>query len=770
MKVSSTLAALLLGLPLLAAAEVPPAGLRAEGEGRWDEALQIYRQALDRDPAQADLWQRVADIRARLGDPQGAAAALEAAVRHAPADAGLFFRLSQAHASAQQAKPALEAINRALALAPRNLEYLTARAELASWNQDYATALASWQAILAFAPERGDARLGIARNRLWQGDVAGAAEEFRAYLAQHPDDRSALLEYLEAEAAQGNLDTVTLLVESRRPELAGERDFWLRLADIYAAGGRPRAAADALATAAAAGSPDATLHLRAAQTYAEAEDVPAALAAIERALALEPDNAEFLQTRAELAAWAADYPLALASHERILARNPGDPGALLGIARVSAWQGETDRSARFYRAYLAAQPDVQLPWIEYIEVEAERGDHARAMELLETYRRRFGDNQPYLKQKVRVLAWAERPTPALGLVAQLLPELPDDYDLHYTHTVALLADHRPVEAAASLGELARLRPLAKETHDISRVVHTPLRSSVSLLGGYRTDSDDVDIRQLGAEGAWAVTPNTRLIAGGDRQWLEAPLGSGLEHRDGSEDAAYSRAWLGASRLMSSRWSVDARAGSGSADGDERFIYRLGADLWPRDGLALRLEREQDLYAVSPRAVSLGIERRANRIAATWAPDLRHTVELAASLDSFSDGNDRWEAEVAPRRAVWRSQRVNLDLGVAGRWFGFDKDPDNGYYAPRSYQRYALTAFGYWKISDDDGVSVVLSAGAHKDNTMDSFRFGGDLLVEGFFGLYRDWMLNVRAGLTQNARDASGAFHSRLLELVLTRRF
>ena len=46
--------------------------------------------------------------------------------------------------------------------------------------------------------------------------------------------------------------------------------------------------------------------------------------------------------------------------------------------------------------------------------------------------RTFGDNIAYRKQKARVLAWAERPTPALGLVAELEPTLPDDYDLGYT--------------------------------------------------------------------------------------------------------------------------------------------------------------------------------------------------------------------------------------------------------------------------------------------------------------------------------------------------
>jgi len=128
---------------------------------------------------------------------------------------------------------------------------------------------------------------------------------------------------------------------------------------------------------------------------------------------------------------------------------------------------------------------------------------------------------------------------------------------------------------------------------------------------------------------------------------------------------------------------------------------------------MRLSHRQDMYAVSPLAAELGIERRANALYATWAPDLRYTVDSYLGYDTFSDGNDRWEVSLAPRRAFVRNQLLNLDLGISGRWYGFDEDPGHGYYAPSLYQRYALTAFTYWKISDDDGVSVAFSYGPYK---------------------------------------------------------
>jgi hypothetical protein len=398
------------------------------------------------------------------------------------------------------------------------------------------------------------------------------------------------------------------------------------------------------------------------------------------------------------------------------------------------------------------------------------GDYARAMELLEDYRQRFGDNVAYRKQKARVLAWAERPTPSLAIVAELEPSLRDDYELGYTRTVALHYAHRPREALAGLAEVTRLRPDDKETVDLARFIRTPLRSNVTFDLGYQTGSDDVTIRHAGLRGEYVINPETRLFGGADRQWIEAAADSGFEKPDGGTSIGYSRAWLGVQHRYSPKLSLDAQIGNGTAEGDGQFIYEVGADIQPIDELAMRLSRRQDLYAVSPRAAKLGIERRANTLDATWAPDLRWTVVSRFAYDTFSDGNDRWEAELAPRRAFLRTQRLNLDLGISGRWFGFDQDPGNGYYAPSHYERYALTAFTYWKISDDDGVSVTFSYGPYKDNTMSGFRSGGDIVAEGFFGIYRDWFLDVKAALTHFGGGATGGYRSRLFEISLTRRF
>lgn len=754
-----------------AAQSVPDAGLRAEMQRQWTDAVEIYKQALKADPAQAHLWERIADIRAtQLKDPTGAAEAMREAVKHAPADARLHHKLSQAYAVQQQGPNALAAIARAVELEPNNLTYLRARGEVALWTGDHAVAINSFERVLAAAPQDADAQLGLARASARSGKKDVAVPHYRAYLEQRPQDKAAMMEAMELEAERGNTRAVQEYDALYRQRFGESREYWLRMADIYALGNNPSASSAALKEATRLAPQDHALFYRLAQSYPSTKDAAEASAAIDRAVELDPNNLEYLRTRADLAAWRGDYDTALDSHRRILAIAPDDPGARLGIARVHYWRSQLDESARAYRDYLGRQPGVAAAWMEYIVVITELGDYARAMELLEDYRQRFGDNVAYRKQKARVLAWAERPTPSLGIVAELKPTLRDDYELGYTRTVALHYAHRPREALASLAEVTRLRPDSKETRDLARFIRTPLRSNATVGFGYHTGSDDVSINHAYLRGEYVINPETRLFGGADRQRIHADSGSGYEKPDGGTTIGYHRAWLGIQHRTSPKVSFDAQIGGGRAEGDSRFIYEVGADLQPKDELALRLAHRQDLFAVSPRAAKLGIARRATTLDATWTPDLRYTVVGRLGADTLSDGNDRWEAELAPRRAFLRTQRLNLDLGVSGRWFGFDEDPGNGYYAPSLYQRYALTAFTYWKISDDDGVSVTFSYGPYKDNTMSGFRAGGDIVAEGFFGIYRDWFLDVKAGVSRYGGGATGGYRSHLFELSLTRRF
>src|SRR5512139_2399601 len=166
MKLHSILAlAVLVSASLPAAAQsVPDAGLHAEMQGRWADAVGIYQPSLQSNPAQANLWERIADIRAtQLKNPEGAVDALREAVKYAPKDARLHYKLAQAYAAIKQGPSALAAIERAVELEPGNPACLRTRGEIALWTGHHAPAIDSFERILAAHPHDADALLGLAR-------------------------------------------------------------------------------------------------------------------------------------------------------------------------------------------------------------------------------------------------------------------------------------------------------------------------------------------------------------------------------------------------------------------------------------------------------------------------------------------------------------------------------------------------------------------------------------------------------------------------------
>lgn len=570
---------------------------------------------------------------------------------------------------------------------------------------------------------------------------------------------------------EGRWDDAARIYQQELRANPAQAALWQRLADIHSRLKQHAQAAQDLEQASRLSPQDAPLWLKLSRAHAQAGNAAAAFAASGRALELDPDNVEVLRARAELAVWVDNRSAAEEAYQHLNRLVPGDPAATLGLARLAAWSGRTDAAVANYKAYLQQRPQDKAAWIDLVKTEGWRGNYPDALDELEQYRTHFGEDRPYLEQKARALAWLGKTTPALAIAERLLAETPKDPDALTTRAIALQAANRPREALADLQAIKALRPDAKDTADLSRYLTTPQRSSVTLALNYGQDSDQVKIGRMSLTGEYVMNPESRLWLGGDWQHLRADAGSGLENISGATTANYQGAWLGGQHRFSPLLAADLRVGGAQSSGGNQFAtYRAGLDIRASDEWSIRPEVDRDLFAVSPRAASLGIKRDGGRLLARWTPDTRYVVDGSVAYDHFSDGNNRWEVNLAPRRAFWRTQDFNIDLGVSGRWFGYQNDLSNGYYDPNLYQRYAVTGFTYWKINDNNGVSLALSLGMHKDNTMNSFKLGGDAVVQGFFGIYDDWYLRVYASILNNVRQNSGAYRGEAVGMALTRRF
>lgn len=575
---------------------------------------------------------------------------------------------------------------------------------------------------------------------------------------------------LQAEMA-GNWEEAVAVYRRSLDAAPAQSELWLRLADIHGHLKQYDQAAGALEQACRLQPDNPQLWHKLSQAQSMAGERDKALASIDQALILAPAHLDYLRAKAELAKWAANRPAAADAYARIARLTGSETESILGIARFDAWSGRLDQAVAGYRHYLEIEPTRKEIWLELIRTEGWRGNYPAALDLLEDYRAHFDADRPYHEQRARALAWLGKSQPALAITDSLLAETPQDADILAIRAIALQAAQRPREALETLGQIEALRPDARDTADLARYLRTPQRSSVTAYANYGKDSDQVHIGRWGLAGEYVSSPETRYQAGADWQKLKADSGSGLDNITGARDADYQSVWIGARHSFSPQISGDLRLGGAlGSEADEIPIFRAGLDIRASDDWWLRPELRQDYHAVSPRALSLGIEQRSARLLARWTPGTRYTVDSEFAYSDFSDGNRRWEIALAPRRAMWRTGIVNIDLGLSARWFGFKQDLDHGYYDPQHYQRYAFTAMSYWKLGDNHAIGLSLSYGSYKDNTQNRFKYGGDAVLEGYFGIWSDWYLRLYASLMSNVRQANGAYQSGSLGMMLTRRF
>lgn len=499
-----------------------------------------------------------------------------------------------------------------------------------------------------------------------------------------------------------------------------------------------------------------------------------ALEAAEQAVALEPRNTTYLHGRARHANWAGHYAIAIDSFRRILVLDQGDQEAYLGRARSESWNGQLDAAVEHYRILLERWPEHRQAWLELARCQVWRGDSAAAIETLDRFVASFGDGPEARRERARALA-VPRPRASLDLLTALLVDEETDLDLRGLEPLALARSGHPREALDRVDRLILDGPGVPSVESVARVVTTPLRTTLSPRFDFYRDGDSVERSRMSFEAAGGLGVAHRWRLELDETELSADRGSGLAARR-AETIRSTALRLGGVLRPWADLQLRGEVGEREIDGGgDLTLYRLALRWEPGDTLALDLARSRDLHDVSPRAVELEVARTQNRLALTWRPTLRHHVELWAAYDTFSDlgisgENERWEVLFAPRRQVLRRSHLNLDLGLEGRWMGFDFDPGSGYWAPEDYRRYALTGFGYWKMADDHGVSFNFALGWFRDDAMADYRFGGDIALEGYFGIYRDWQLRLRAAYSENARQPSGAFWARSGSILLTRRF
>jgi tetratricopeptide (TPR) repeat protein len=441
---------------------------------------------------------------------------------------------------------------------------------------------------------------------------------------------------------------------------------------------------------------------------------------------------------------------------------------LVDYARVSAWDGATDEAVGLYRRYLKSYPEAADVWLELARAESWRGNYAGATAVLKEHRERFGASAASAHQLAAVMAIGGRPRAAEAVISPLLRQDPDDYQLNLTHTIALAMQRRAGEASASLDTVRRLEPNARDTRSAERVLRSMLASTADSRFAAYSDSDQLRVRRLEPRASILIPTGTRVAGGYEHTRLDARSTSGLDQVNGSASAEYRHGWASISQKVGPL-TIGGQLGQAKAEGRELTTYAFRTELFPSDGIRIAAERSSGFFVISPRTVGLGLTEVAHRVELELMPTLRYQIAMEAAYRDLSDGNQRWEVTVSPRRSIARTSRFNLDLGASAYVLATTNDLSNGYYDPRRYEQYALVASPYFKIHEDVGLGVTVAAGAQREGARE-FRFGGTVGSEATFGIYQPWVLKVAGSATLNRRLESGAYRGIGGTVVLVRRF
>jgi len=423
-------------------------------------------------------------------------------------------------------------------------------------------------------------------------------------------------------------------------------------------------------------------------------------------------------------------------------------------AREAAWAGRTGEALRLLDAYIAQHPDDADAHLDRATYLAWTGDYAEAIESLD----RSGRDDAAARQlRARINAWDGRRDAAMALSTPAYEAAPDDYDNAWTHALAARLGQRPEHALPALDKVLALKPDAKDSQTLAKIVRLPMYSSVSLPLSRYSDSDDIEILSYGLDADLRLSDDWRLLAGSARREHSAPATGPFAPLNGGDQLDETRTYVGVRYSASPKSAFEFALGSTRLRGDNGFsdsdaFARAQFSHQASDTFAYTLSASRDRVAASPRALSAGITGNGASASLRWRPGLRDSVNASIAFDDYSDGNNRHMLAVDWRHAVYRGAKANVDLGAQADWLGFSDSPGNGYYSPDRYQRIAPTVNAYFKLSDEAGLMLSAAVGVQRDETFDNWKRASDIGAVLTVGILTHWQLVGSIGYSERINE------------------
>ena len=487
-------------------------------------------------------------------------------------------------------------------------------------------------------------------------------------------------------------------------------------------------AIEALEKATLAAPGTASLYARLSQAYATAGYAEAALHAIDGALALAARSGRVSPRTSDTGHVGWRLP-GRAGHLSRVCRPPIRMISTLPSASPGRARGPATPTRRSSSTSAISPATVRTSPCGWSSRRPSRGEAtaAAAIKAIDTYKARGGDTDRYLAETAAVLASAGRPGKADDLASRLLAQSPGNYELNFTHAMALAGQERAKDARASLDILRQLGRIARRRAPRSVCSARSCRRRPNRRSTIYGDSDNLAVQRFAPRAVVALSSGTQFSAGYERSRLEA--------RARQRPGWYRRRDAGA---ITTTCGPVPHSDSGpiAINGQVGYATSGGArphDIWHRDRRATR--GQHPIHAVADVGPAGRLAEDAS-VSAWWPSPTarrstghRRSARMSSSMASYqqlSDGNRRWEITFSPRRTVARAAGFNLDLGASVYRLETSHDFDHGYYDPRRYEYYAATMYPYFKVRENVGVGIMAGLGVQRDNTSPSFHFGGNV--------------------------------------------
>lgn len=186
----------------------------AEANRYWSAAEKFYRQMLQRNPARADLWDRLGDIIAAQGRPLDAADAFGRAANLEQNNLRLQTKAANANSAVSRPEQAIKFLTRAVALDPSNADNWFSKSANESWLGRYAEAESSLKSALAAGlPRNAENLTRLATLQQWQNKTEESNLNLERVYAMDPEEPLAILGMARLSGWQGNYHKALKLLE-----------------------------------------------------------------------------------------------------------------------------------------------------------------------------------------------------------------------------------------------------------------------------------------------------------------------------------------------------------------------------------------------------------------------------------------------------------------------------------------------------------------------------------------------------------------------------